>query len=307
MTAKIVLFCVLLLESITGAQAYSYNVGGMVAASLAAFIFLIAIILLILVAVQWRDWYMRRQARRGRYRIPREKWRLFRYKVMKSTSREESPRSGMEMNMRMHNITNMPGSRTTTLERQQPITDAWVTRLPPVDHYEEKSKTLKFDPEEENVIVTDVLPDTTQRTVQPVVMTTAGPTTQTVTYQDSYQPYKDDSTTATHIRQTARARSERVSYEPYHVRLQVSEASQQPAHHLSQTTHPAQQYSQSTRPAQQLSQTMPSRGDGKDIFIQPHVPASNTPDIQAGVVVFDSDDEAGNIPVTRQSEDVVLF
>ncbi|XP_045213465.2 uncharacterized protein LOC123564163 isoform X2 [Mercenaria mercenaria] len=278
MTAKIVLFCVLLLESITGAQAYSYNVGGMVAASLAAFIFLIAIILLILVAVQWRDWYMRRQARRGRYRIPREKWRLFRYKVMKSTSREESPRS-----------------------------DAWVTRLPPVDHYEEKSKTLKFDPEEENVIVTDVLPDTTQRTVQPVVMTTAGPTTQTVTYQDSYQPYKDDSTTATHIRQTARARSERVSYEPYHVRLQVSEASQQPAHHLSQTTHPAQQYSQSTRPAQQLSQTMPSRGDGKDIFIQPHVPASNTPDIQAGVVVFDSDDEAGNIPVTRQSEDVVLF
>ena len=64
---------------------------------------------------------MKRQARRGRYRIPREKWRLFRYNVMKKSSTPEgTPRSGRRMNMRMYNIT--PGSRVTTLERHDPAT-----------------------------------------------------------------------------------------------------------------------------------------------------------------------------------------
>ena len=125
---------------------------------------------------------------------------------------------------------------------------------------------------------------------------------------------KDDTTTTTYLRQTTPA--ERVSYEPYHVRVQMSQASTKPTQQLSQTTRPSQQFtqttystqefSQTTNPGQVLSKTMPARSN--DIFIQPHIPASNSPINQAGVVVFDSDDEAGNVPTqTQQSEDVVLF
>lgn len=66
---------------------------------------------------------MRRQARRGRYRIPREKWRLFKYNAVKrKDSYIETPRSDRRVNMRMYNVAHMPSSKATTLERQEPIT-----------------------------------------------------------------------------------------------------------------------------------------------------------------------------------------
>jgi hypothetical protein len=170
---------------------------------------------------------------------------------------------------------------------------------------------LKFEPEEEHLIIADVLPESTPRS-QPTVTYQ-----QDTSFTNNYTT-KNDATT-TYLRQTT-APTERVSYEPYHVRVQMSQASTKPAQQLSQTTRPAQQLtqttystqqmSQSTRPAQLLSKTMPARpaSGHNDIFIQPQIPASN-PVNQAGVVVFDSDDEAGNIPAQpqRQSEDIVLF
>lgn len=145
------------------------------------------------------------------------------------------------------------------------------------------------------MIVAEVLPETSTR--------------QTVKYQDApntaYVSYTDTTpgtTQATHIQQTTTP--QHVSYKPYHVQVKMAQADE-PAQFFSQTTRPVQQ---TTRPANQLSQTMPTGSGRNDIFIQPIVPESNPFDKQtAGIVVFDSDDEAGNIPTTRQSEDVVLF
>jgi hypothetical protein len=69
---------------------------------------------------------MKRQARKGRYRIPRVEWRMFKQKVKRSASPEGTPKSGRKMNMRMYNIA--PGSRVTTLERQEPITGIYIAR-----------------------------------------------------------------------------------------------------------------------------------------------------------------------------------
>lgn len=174
---------------------------------------------------------------------------------------------------------------------------------------------MKLEAEEDNVIVAEVLPETnlhtTKQSVQPVIITSSQPSTrQTVKYQDpsnttfvSYNADTTPSTTqATHIQQTATP--QHVSYKPYHVQVKMAQADE-PAQYFSQTTRPIQQ---TTRPANQLSKTMPTGTGRSDIFIQPIVPASDPLDNQAtGVVVFDSDDEAGNIPTTRQTEDVVLF
>lgn len=309
MAVKIYLLCVLILESISGTLCYDYDVGGLVASSLAAFIFLVAIVIMAIVAVLWRDWYMKRQAARGRYRIPREEWRLFKFNTMRrADSQIGTPRSDRRMNMRMYNIAHMPGSKTTTIDRQEPSTDAWVTRLTPSNYYEEKSKTINLEPEEENVIVADVLPDTymrsTTRTVQPVVITTSqSGLNQANTYQDAsrttYVPLQPKTSLSATRAAEIQPTREHIKYEPYHVHVKMAQGDQQTSRGVTQTT----------QSARQLSKTMPAGGGREDFFIQPIVPTSNQPYNQtAGVVVFDSDDEAGNIPArTQQSEDLVLF
>lgn len=305
-TWNVYLFYVILLELIPGALCYDYDIGGLVAAAVFSAVFIMATVVMLIILFMWRDWYMRRMARVGRFRIPREKWNFFYGKRPlrnNSPSLLSTPRSERRVNIPMHEMRHtigMPGSRVTTLSRAaEPHTDAWITQLPPSNHYEEKTKTIKFDPEEDAVIVADVLPDYTQttnlRSTQlrasngpAYVITSSAPPNLTTTQSSSYHtanqnstvfvPYKADSRPSAHLSQTTDGR---VSQKPYHV--QVSQ--------LSQTTRPA---------------------SGKsDIFITPLIPSSKDSGDeregpQSAVMMFDSDDEAGNIP-NRQRQDDVLF
>lgn len=201
----------------------------------------------------------------------------------------------------------MPGSRVTTLSRGRELpADAWLTQLPAgTNQVEEKTRTMRFEPEEEAIIVADVLPDqektthftsTNLRTSNgpAYVVTSSAPTDATTSQQrTSYQTTSQNSTVYVPYRETnpktsaylSKTTTEPAGSKPYHVKVS--------------------QISQTTRPEMMTQQA----GGKDDIFISPLIPQSSAVDRDQGktaVLSFDSDDEAGNIP-NKQAEDSILF
>ncbi|XP_052788804.1 uncharacterized protein LOC128223564 [Mya arenaria] len=282
------------------------NIGGLVAATVAAFFCLLAIVIMIMVALLWRDWYMQRQLRKGRRRVPRRSTRKSFWRSQSQHSLTLTPQSQRKLKVRVVPTT---GNKHTSGSGEQMHADAWVTSLPPVVATEEKIRTLQFEPEEEEaVIVADIMPDQNnlretrhlRSTTQPKHYTQDFLHATTKAEVTSSQPTQQIITLTTASRETNP--DMRTTYVPL-----GSERATHSYTNLGVTAPAVKSHESYHVRATQISQTArPTSDQQSDIFISPLIPDTSRPQ-DADVIIFDSDDEAGNIPNIYGQKGDVLY
>lgn len=141
-----------------------YDVGGMVAAAAAGALFIVAVIIMGLFICFWPDYYHKQQLLRGRVRVARpkrKKWRWWSSKNTVTSRSTEHKRTFIPM-YEMDGL-QKPSQHSTLQGRQR--AETWMQKLP-YDTHETKQKTITLEPEEEPVIVADVLPAGTTENIE---------------------------------------------------------------------------------------------------------------------------------------------
>ncbi|WAQ97412.1 hypothetical protein MAR_030102 [Mya arenaria] len=231
------------------------NIGGLVAATVAAFFCLLAIVIMIMVA---RDWYMQRQLRKGRRRVPRRSTRKSFWRSQSQHSLTLTPQSQRKLKMpgSLLCLLSLPPRRRETRHLRSTTQPKHYTQ--DFLHATTKAEVTSSQPTQQIITLT-----TASRETNPDMRTTYVP----LGSERATHSYTNLGVTAPAVK----------SHESYHVR------------------------------ATQISQTArPTSDQQSDIFISPLIPDTSRPQ-DADVIIFDSDDEAGNIPNIYGQKGDVLY
>ncbi|XP_062581516.1 uncharacterized protein LOC134243298 [Saccostrea cucullata] len=155
-----------LLSLLPGTHGDNYNLGGLVASSIVTFFAFIAMIVMLVLVVTWNHWFPKYQAWQGKKKSPRPRKPKFEFPKQNgaqslplSTRTTPSRPGSRPSTQRGGTLTILQNGGSKTAVYNSVSTDHWIQEIP-TPRYEEKSKQINFDEEdEEQVIVTEVVTD----------------------------------------------------------------------------------------------------------------------------------------------------
>ncbi|XP_061165955.1 uncharacterized protein LOC133199404 [Saccostrea echinata] len=154
------------LSFLPGSRGDNYTLGGLVASSIVTFFAFIAMIVMLVLVITWNHWFPKYQAWQGKTKSPRPIKPKFEFPKLNgaqsiplSTKTTPSRPGSRPSTQRGGTLTMIQNGTSKNAIYNSVSTDHWIQEIP-TPRYEEKSKQINFDEEdEEQVIVTEIVTD----------------------------------------------------------------------------------------------------------------------------------------------------